>query len=151
MYRDLGPRGRHGRQEGALSGIGLSHQTHVGQQLELETQAKLLPESTRIGAAGRAVGRALESHVASPTLAPARDDQLLPVLDEVSDLLPGIVVDHERLGMQRQRFFFDWGQHVDVPVVRVDAHLVQFCAAVEKLVNMVAIGAVRREMVVRAD
>src|SRR5690606_38513876 len=58
----------------------------------------LLARGARCGLTRRAVGRALEVHVAQPALAPARHQQALAVDGQVADHLVGVEVAHHGAG-----------------------------------------------------
>src|SRR5690606_17411043 len=111
-------RGRDGADEGALAGIGETQQADVGQQLQLQLQAALLPGLARRGLARRAVDRALEVHVAQAALAAAGHQQAVAVAGQVADDLVGLDIgDH---GADRH----DDDQLVAALAVHLPAHAV---------------------------
>src|SRR5690606_34624903 len=88
-------RGRgHGADQGALAGVGEAEQADVGQQLELQSQQPLLALLARRELPRRAVGRALEVHVAKAALAAPGHEQAVAVAGHVAaDLVGGDVDD----------------------------------------------------------
>src|SRR5690606_26731206 len=96
IVRDLRRRRRDRADEGALAGVREAQQADVGQQLQFELEQALLALLARRRLPRRAVGRALEVHVAQAALAAARDQQALAVAGEVADHLVGVDVDHHR-------------------------------------------------------
>ena len=75
----------HDRQERGLARIGQSDDAGVGDQLEPQPDGELLAGLAGIGAARRAVGRALEIRVAEAAVAAARDHDALAHVREVGE------------------------------------------------------------------
>ena len=88
---DLGLGPADHRQQGGLAHIGEAHQTHVGQQLQLQHHVPALPGQTRLGKAGHLTGGGGKVLVApAAPAALAQNEGLL--VRHVLDDLPGLRV-----------------------------------------------------------
>ena len=96
---DLGPGARDGGEEGRLAGIGQPHQPGIGDQLQAQPDPALLAGPAGVGAARRAVGRALVMRIAEAAIAASKQDMALAGGGEVEQHLLILLV--EDLGADR--------------------------------------------------
>ena len=89
---DLGPGVRHGGQQAGLAGVGVAHQSDVGDRPQLEPQPELLAGRAVLREARRAAVRVREGGVAAPAHAAGGDQRALAHLDQVRQHLAAVGV-----------------------------------------------------------
>ena len=92
----LGPRRRNRADEGRLAGVRQTHQSHIGEQPELEIEIAALSRLPGGGLTRRPVGAALEARVAEAVVAAPRHHQLVLGRQQLADDLSGIRLDRHR-------------------------------------------------------
>src|SRR5918992_645180 len=99
---DLRPRRRDRGEERRLPRIRLADQSDVRDKLELELQRSFLPTLAGLVLPRRLVRRRREVRVALPASATARDDDLVPRLDDLADELSRTGITDQRAGRNGQ-------------------------------------------------
>src|SRR5207247_6495605 len=82
---ELGARGRDGRDQSGLAGVGVAHQADVRKKFQLQLQPALLAARAGIASGRYAIGRGGEAGVAASTASALRHDRLLAVLGQVGE------------------------------------------------------------------
>src|SRR3984885_12463549 len=91
---DFGPRRRDARDQSGFAGVGKPDESHVSQQLQLQTQLLFFAWTPRLVLGGRLMGGCSEMLIPAASLATLGDHEPLPGLREiVRHLARGFVVD----------------------------------------------------------